>query len=185
MDINNFTKLRDDPGAVKYNTDNTNKISNYIMATFKDELTLKNTKHVSLEQQKTLYNDSYGRVSNESADYESRAVNTNKLTNLNTINTLNPRAHLTSPFLLRGNSDKTIENKLKFVESTRHDVGRGCSVNSIDRFVPQLAHIKAVQDPNHIIPENSDHTWKRGGQSSRLIMRDADYENRCGTTRRE
>ena len=173
MDINNFTKLKDDPGTIQYNKDNTDKISNYIMATFKDEQTLKNTKNISLEQQKTLYTDSYGRVSNESRDYESRAVNTNRLTNLNTINTLTARPHSTSPFLLRGNSDKIIENKLKFVESTRNYVGRGCSVNSIDRFVPQLEHIKAVQDPNHIIPENSDNNWKRGGQSSRLIMRDA------------
>lgn len=174
MDINNFTKLRDDIGALEYSDDNSKKISNYILTNFKNNESLRTTKQVSLEQQKVFFSDSYGRVSNETNNYESRTPDTNNLTNLKTINTLNARPHLTSPFLLRGNLDKSIENKLKFFESTRNNVSRGCSENSIDRFVPQLDHIKEVQNPNHIIPENSDINWKRGGQSSRLIMRDID-----------
>ena len=36
-----------------------------------------------------------------------------------------------------------------------------------------------VQNPNHIIPENSDETWVRGGLPSRQIMRNIDYMKRC------
>ena len=38
---------------------------------------------------------------------------------------------------------------------------------------------KEVQDTNHIIPEDSEKTWVRGGLPSRQIMRNIDYEKRC------
>jgi len=36
-----------------------------------------------------------------------------------------------------------------------------------------------VQNTDHIIPEDSDKTWVRGGLTSRQIMRNIDYEKRC------
>ena len=36
-----------------------------------------------------------------------------------------------------------------------------------------------VQNTDHIIPEDSERTWVRGGLPSRQIMRNIDYSRRC------
>ena len=104
---------------------------------------------------------------------------TNKLTNLNRIHQLAPRLHATIPLMSRGGCDLSVENKLRFIENTQ--LNKKKTSQSIDRFVPQLDKIKMYQDPKNIIPEDSDSNWVRGGRSSRLIVKDSEISERCGT----
>ena len=171
MDINNLTRLNEDSDAIAYNTDNTNKISDYIMTNFHDKNNIENVKTLSLERPSSFYKATVGKVSQES-DYKSTADNTNRLTNLNRIHQLNPRMHSTMPLMSRGGCDLSVENKLRFIENTQ--LNKKKTSQSMDRFVPQLDKIKMIQNSQNIIPEDSDPKWVRGGQSSRLIVKDAE-----------
>ena len=53
-----------------------------------------------------------------------------------------------------------------------------CNINNKGYI---LNHISKwwFQNTEHIIPEDSDKTWVRGGLPSRQIMRNIDYEKRC------
>jgi len=103
-------------------------------------------------------------------------------TNLRNINQLNTRLTLTTPYV-RGYFHVDEETKLINGDGTREH--RSCNVlagvSLLDHFytpmVPRLK--KEIQDPKHIIPEDSINTWKRGGVSTRQIMRNHDYYNRC------
>ena len=44
-------------------------------------------------------------------------------------------------------------------------------------MIPKLQD--EVQNPVHIIPENSMKTWVRGGLPTRQMQRNADYMRRC------
>mgnify|MGYP005716419199 CR=1 FL=1 len=55
MDINNFTRLNDDPKAVEYNIDNSNKISDYILANFKSDSDIQKVKDLALNKPKMFY----------------------------------------------------------------------------------------------------------------------------------
>lgn len=48
---------------------------------------------------------------------------------------------------------------------------------SITPMIPQLQG--EIQDPKHIIPEDSMNSWIRGGLPSRQMARNADYLDRC------
>ena len=175
MDINRLTRLSDDPLALKNSTDNSNKISNYIMTNFHNKKHIENTKKVSLTRPDSYYKASVGKVSEET-DYKSNADDTNKLTNLNRIHQLAPRLHATIPLMARGGCNRDVENKLKFIENTH----KKKSSQSVDRFVPQLDKIKKMQHPKSLIPEDSDPQWVRGGRSSRLLVKDNEIAQRCG-----
>ena len=176
MDINNLTRLNEDEDAIRYNTDNSNKISQYIMTNFHDKNNIENAKTLSLKRPSSFYKVSVGKVSEES-EFKSNADNTNNLTNLNRIHQLNPRLHATIPLMTRGRCDLSVENKLRFIENTQ--LNNKKKSNSIDRFVPQLKEIKMIQNPKNIIPEDSDPEWVRGGQSSRLIVKDLETSKHC------
>ena len=118
MDINNSTRLSDDSDAIANSTDNSNRISEYIMVNFHDRGNIENVKKLSLERPSSFYRASVGKVSDES-DYRSTADDTNKLTNLNRIHQLAPRLHATIPLMSRGGCDLSVENKLRFIENTQ------------------------------------------------------------------
>jgi len=176
MDINNFTRLSDDPKAVEYNIDNSHKISDYVLANFKNNGDVQKVKDLSLEKPQMFYKNGVGHLSEESK--ESILKRANNLTNLNRIHQLTPRMHSTIPLMSRGGCDTDIENKLKFIENTKKDKKKTSYL--IDRFVPQVEKVKKMQNSIHIIPEDTDSGWRRGGVSSRLIVKDEDRAKRCG-----
>tara|TARA_B110001469_G_scaffold122989_1_gene134384 strand:- start:4281 stop:4892 length:612 start_codon:yes stop_codon:yes gene_type:complete len=109
-------------------------------------------------------------------------VRYHELTNLNTINQLNTRLTLTTPFI-RGYYNVDNESYLISGDGTKQH--RTCNVLSgvslLDYYyVPQVEKLKKnVQNSIHIIPEDNMSTWKQGGLSTRQIMRNMDYYNRC------
>tara|TARA_R110001592_G_scaffold356416_2_gene658238 strand:+ start:194 stop:808 length:615 start_codon:yes stop_codon:yes gene_type:complete len=109
-------------------------------------------------------------------------VRLNELTNLNTIQQLDERLTLTTPYI-RGFYDVDTESKLISSDGTKQH--RTCNVLSgvsllQHYYIPQVPKLQAnVQNPIHIIPEDNMETWKQGGVSTRQIMRNMDYYNRC------
>ena len=105
-----------------------------------------------------------------------------ELTNKKYINQLFERLTLTTPYI-RGLYDVDVESVLQPGEKS--DIKKPCNTlagkslltHYYTPMVPKLQ--KEVQDTNHIIPEDSEKTWVRGGLPSRQIMRNIDYEKRC------
>ena len=109
-------------------------------------------------------------------------IRLNELTNLNNIHQLSERLTLTSPYV-RGFYDVDSESKLISGDGTKQH--RTCNVLSgvsllEHYYIPQVPKLKEnVQNAIHIIPEENMETWKQGGVSTRQIMRNMDYYNRC------
>ena len=84
---------------------------------------------------------------------------------------------------MRGFYDVDSESKLISSDGTKQH--RTCNVLSgvsllEHYYIPQVPKLhKNVQNPIHIIPEDNMETWKQGGVSTRQIMRNMDYYNRC------
>jgi hypothetical protein len=106
----------------------------------------------------------------------------NKLTNMNTINQLFERPYLTVPFMGKGVPHPNEETVLQPGEDT--SMKKSCNTlagisieNYFTPLVPNLAN--NVQNTIHLIPEDNNETWVRGGLSSRAMARNFDYKERC------
>lgn len=105
-----------------------------------------------------------------------------ELTNKNVINTLNERPYLTVPYMGRGIGDSNMEPVLRNGEDTfQHKPCNSLAGVTIDNFfTPMVPNLRReVQDPKHIIPEDSMKCWVRGGLPSRQIVKNMDYMKRC------
>tara|TARA_B100000575_G_scaffold293962_1_gene307262 strand:- start:4684 stop:5310 length:627 start_codon:yes stop_codon:yes gene_type:complete len=142
------------------------------------------TKNLSLQQPSTFYRDGFGWTSNDGCniDNDSSIRNSHNLTNTREIHQLRERMFLTVPYMGRGEGNSCIESVLRPGEDTMQQKStNSLSGAFIDRYTPQLPCIRDnVQNPDNIIPENSDPAWLRGGQPSRQIIRNKDYLQKCG-----
>lgn len=181
LNIQQLTRLNEDKCSLKVRNKTSEKpgeyfLSNHYQCDCKDTV-MKN----SLEYPTLLSKDGYG-YSACNIDIDSSLRNAKNLTNLKTINQLNQRPYLTVPFMGRGTGNIKQETMLNPGENTYQS--KPCNNLSgvyIDRFIPLVGCLENnVQNVNHIIPENSDKTWKRGGQDSRQIIRNEEYLNKCG-----
>ena len=77
------------------------------------------------------------------------------------------------------------------IEAGIDEAGRGCLSGRVytaavilpEEF-PMIDRVKSeVQDPRHLIPEDSMQSWVRGGLPSRQISRNVDYIQRCENLR--
>lgn len=129
----------------------------------------------SLRQPVIIHKDGYGWTSKKGCniDCDSKLRNARNLTNVRNINQLTPRLHSTIPYMGRGWRDIQTESILLPGNSTYQS--RPCNSLSgvyIDRFTPQIPHIKNnIQNTKYIIPEESDKKWIRGGQPSRQFIK--------------
>jgi hypothetical protein len=107
-----------------------------------------------------------------------------ELTNKNIINQLTQRLTLTTPYI-RGLYDVDVESVL--VPGEKSDIKRPCNVLTgksllTHYYTPMIKKLRDnIQNTDHIIPEDSEQTWVRGGLPSRQIMRNIDYSKRCNT----
>ncbi len=185
FNIQQLTRLREDSCYLAHNSKKIQKPGDYSTTNYKDcDCKAPNTKQLSLEQPVTFYRDGYGWTSNNGCniDDDSRLRNSRNLTNYNEINQLYQRPYLTVPYMGRGAGNVCKESNLRSSEDTYQN--RPCNNLAgvhIDRTTPQLDCIKnTIQDPIHLIPEDNDCDWVRGGQPSRQIIRNQDYLEKCG-----
>ena len=119
----------------------------------------------------------HGRLVNDST-----YLRTQELTNKNNIHQLNPRFTLSTPYI-KGFLDVDKETKLINSNSTLQK--RTCNVLSgksllENYYTPMIPKLKeTVQSNKFIIPEDSMDTWKRGGVSTRQLLREYTYNKKC------
>lgn len=183
--IQQLTRLREDDCYKKVDAEASQGPGDYNVSNYYDcNCEAIHTRELSLQQPSTFYRDGYGWTSNNGCniDNDSKLRNARNLTNQREINQLLTRPYATVPYMGRGTGNVCDESNLRNGEDTFQN--RPCNNLAgiyIDRFVPQLSCIKDnIQNPVHIIPEDSDQTWIRGGQPSRQIIRNKDYLNKCG-----
>lgn len=98
-------------------------------------------------------------------------------------NQLFTRPHVTVPYMGRGPGNPYLETQLLPGEDTSQK--RACNTLSEitinNMFTPLVDHLHDnVQNPDHIIPEDALAGWTRGGNPSRLLVRDVSYLEKCG-----
>ena len=107
---------------------------------------------------------------------------TSKLTNRNDINQIVERLFITTPDLKKGHFNVDVETVLINSDSTTDqkscDSLAGVSIGNY--FTPMIQKLsEEVQNTNHIVPEDSQQDWVRGGLPTRQMIRNADYLRRC------
>jgi hypothetical protein len=97
-------------------------------------------------------------------------------------NQLFTRPFLTIPYIGKGHHFVDNESDLLNQETTlqRRQCNSLAGVFLKNQFTPLVQHLKDnVQNPMHIIPENSRTDWVRGGIDTTQIRKDIDYFSRC------
>ena len=101
-----------------------------------------------------------------------------ELTNKKYVNQLHTRFALTAQYI-RGKHNVNVESVLMSGEKT--NTKRSCNVLSgksllSHYYTPMIDSLKkTVQETEHIIPEDVDNTWVRGGMGTRQHMKNLDY----------
>ena len=96
---------------------------------------------------------------------------------------LYPRSYLSVPYMGRGYLKPNEETILIHGEqvSTKKSCGALSGITIPNFFSPLIDHLKFnVTNPQHIIQEYNDPSWRRGGSNSRNIITDYDYSSKCG-----
>ena len=105
-----------------------------------------------------------------------------KLTNKNDINQIVERLFITTPNLKKGHFNVDVETVLINSDSTTDqkpcDSLAGVSIGNY--FTPMIQKLsEEVQNTKHIVPEDSQKDWVRGGLPTRQMVRNNDYLRRC------
>ena len=105
-----------------------------------------------------------------------------KLTNKNDINQIVERLFITTPDLKKGYFNVDVETVLINSDSTTDqkpcDSLAGVSIGNY--FTPMIQKLsEEVQNTKHIVPEDSQKDWVRGGLPSRQIVKNKEYEQYC------
>ena len=185
FNIQGLTRLNEDGCYKDLRADTSSKPGTHSTRNFHDCMCEAPTVlEVSLQHPAVIHRDGYGWTSMDGCniDNDSKLRNAKNLTNTRCINQLFQRPYATVPYMGRGHGDVCTETKLLPGEDTFQN--RPCNNLAgmyVDRFVPQIPCIReTIQNPLHIIPEDSDKSWVRGGQPSRQVIRNKDYLNKCG-----
>jgi hypothetical protein len=184
--IQNRARLREDGCYIDTRYKQSERPGLYQITNFHDcDCEAPHTKQVSLEQPIILHRDGHGWTSIKgcNVDNDSDLRNARNLTNPRLIQQLYQRPYLSVPYMGRGVGDVCQETYLRPGEATYQS--RPCNnlagIHIEQQYLPQLPCISEnIQNPIHIIPEDNDQAWLRGGQPSRQVIRNTDYLNRCG-----
>lgn len=108
--------------------------------------------------------------------------NKDRITNKREIHQLTERLSATTRNLSKGFFDVDTESVIRPGEFARDQ--KPCMATSEitygNYFTPMIPKLKQeVQDTKHIIPEDSEYDWVRGGLPTREMVRNEDYLRRC------
>lgn len=146
---------------------------------------LKDAREVQLSQPVINFEGGKGWIGEKGClvDVDSKLrENPDKLTDKKYIRQLIERPHLTTGNLVKGYYDVDVESVIR----PGNDAGDDKACNSLsgvtigNYFTPMIPKLQdEVQNPIHIIPEDSMQSWVRGGLPSRQMQRNSDYLRRC------
>lgn len=183
--IYNLSRLGEDKCYLTTRENQSIKPGDYQISNFHDcKCEAPFTEDLSLQQPSVFYRDGYGWTSNNgcNVDNDSKLRNARNLTNYRYVQQLFERPYTTVPYMGRGVGDVCVESELRPGEDTFQN--RPCNNLAgiyIDRFDPQIPCIRdTIQNPIHLVQEDNDVAWIRGGQPSRQVIRNKDYLQKCG-----
>ncbi len=131
---------------------------------------------IALSQPNVQINKGNGWIGHHgiNVDIDSSFRNAKNLTNTKEIHQFNHEQYFNVPYLARGPGNPCVEAVLRPGE----DTGQGKACNSFARedmmdrrFHPLVSSLRNIQDPCHIVPEHIQSNWRRGGMSSREMLR--------------
>tara|TARA_B110000908_G_C10120875_1_gene387547 strand:+ start:220 stop:840 length:621 start_codon:yes stop_codon:yes gene_type:complete len=183
LELNKSTDLKND---IEYKTSSeaqSEKYGAYNISNFQSsECRAESQRNLSIVHPTVNFRDGTGWSSIDGCniDDDSKLRNAKNLTNTREIHQLMARPLLTTSFKSRGSFNKETESKLIFSEPTSQK--KQCNSLAgvtIDRFGPHKEGLKkTIQNSKHLIPEDNNKLWKRGGIDTRNLVRDSSYENR-------
>ena len=138
--------------------------------------------NVAMQYPSMLARDGYGWTSKDGCNIanDSKLRLGKQITSYKGPKSLKTRVFVGVPHLDRGVYYPDVESKIRPGETTT--MGRSVNVLSgvsINRFTPMLESLaQTIQNPQHIIPEDAQCGWVRGGMSSRNFVRDSEYKHR-------
>tara|TARA_B100002051_G_C16725107_1_gene634829 strand:- start:446 stop:1129 length:684 start_codon:yes stop_codon:yes gene_type:complete len=147
-----------------------------------DNCGLKKAREVQLSQPNVNFKGGVGWIGEQGCLVNNDSkLREETLTNKNYINQLPHQINM--GFFGKGDHDVDAETVLQASSLTTID--RPCNALSGSStlpysLTPMLQKLEdEVQDTKHIIPEDSEQSWVRGGLPSRQIVRNMDYMRRC------
>ena len=177
----NLTSIENDQYYRELNTIQSLKVGMYDLASFiPDDCGQKKARDVQVSQPAINFNAGHTGGKNGCLIDVDNKLRSETLTNKNNINQMYTRLVPTTPYV-RGTYDVNVESTLQPGEKT--DVHKSCNKLSgisllSHYYVPMIDKLKKnIQNPNYLIPENSDESWVRGGQPTRQNMRNMDRKN--------
>lgn len=187
-EFNLFTKasLLSDPVAVDLDVIQSQGPGYYTMENiFGCGCELKDAREVQLSQPMINFEGGKGWIGEKGClvDVDSKLrEDKDKLTDKRYIRQLIERPHLTTANLVKGYFDVDVESVIRPGNFASED--RACNslsgVTIGNYFTPMIPKLQdEVQNPIHIIPEDSMQSWVRGGLPSRQMQRNKDYLRRC------
>ena len=146
---------------------------------------LKDAREVQLSQPMINFEGGKGWIGEKGClvDVDSKLrEDKDKLTDKRYIRQLIERPHLTTANLVKGYFDVDVESVIRPGNFASDD--KACNslsgVTIGNYFTPMIPKLQdEVQNPLHIIPEDSMQSWVRGGLPSRQMQRNKDYLRRC------
>ena len=187
-EFNLFTKasLLSDPVAVDLDVIQSQGPGYYTMENmFGCGCELKDAREVQLSQPMINFEGGKGWIGEKGClvDVDSKLrEDKDKLTDKRYIRQLIERPHLTTANLVKGYFDVDVESVIRPGNFASDD--KACNslsgVTIGNYFTPMIPKLQdEVQNPVHIIPEDSMQSWVRGGLPSRQMQRNKDYLRRC------
>jgi len=183
-----FTKasILSDPVTVNLDTIQSQGPGYYVLDNMNGcQCELKDARAVQLSQPMVNFEGGKGWIGEKGClvDTDSKLrEDPSKLTDKKYIRQLTERPHLTTGSLVKGFFDVDVESVIR----PGIDAGDDKACNSLsgvtigNYFTPMIPKLQEeVQNPIHIIPEDSMASWVRGGLPSRQMQRNADYLRRC------
>lgn len=136
----------------------------------------KKLEEFSLNHHNLRYRNGYGYTTGCHVDNDTELRVNGKITNEKAKTQLFHRFYQGPANLSKGVVVPNLESRLTQGEDTTQL--RECykiSEKDFNRFVPMLPCVEKVQKVKHVVPE-----WTRGGDNSRILMRDSNTLRKCG-----
>lgn len=176
--IDELTKLNDDVCHNSGTLQQNDGINDYMLSNYSScDCSLGNVLDVSTENRGLTVKDGFGvsecNINKDSELRHGAQKRRNKIDQQ-----LFPRPFLTTPLISRGEHKPDLESRMiSSLQTVRHSQMQ--NVNEQNIYTPLTPNLADnIQNPIHLIQEEVNQRWVRGGIPSRQTVKDFDYMNR-------
>lgn len=176
--IDELTRLNEDNCFNNGELGQNNSINDYMLSNYAScDCNLTNVLDVSTKNRGLTVKDGYG-ISECNINRDSELRHGVQKRRYKGDQQLFPRPFLTTPSISKGEFKPDLESRMiSSLQVVKHRQMQNVDENNI--YTPLTPNLAAtVQDPKHIIQENVNFKWLRGGVPSRQAVKDYDYAKR-------